>query len=125
MEKELHHETFTADRIGIAASLLCSIHCVLPSLLIPFGFLGWLGSFHHWGYHAAFLTLALVTAYYAFSKGFKRHRNNNVVILASAGIIFFIVGMIMGSTMEYILAGSGGIILTIAHVWNSRLLIKA
>ena len=123
MKNQIHTEHLTADRLGIAASLLCSIHCILPSLLIPFGFLGWIGSFHHWGYHAAFLSLAIVTAYYAFNKGYKRHHRKEVLFLAITGLLLFVTGMFLGGQMEFVLAGSGGIVLALAHVWNSRLLI--
>ncbi|MDP0491030.1 MAG: MerC domain-containing protein [Verrucomicrobiota bacterium JB023] len=79
-----------ADRVGVAASVLCAIHCaVSPILLLALPAFGKI-----WAHPASHILVALfVVPLAAFSiwKGYRSHRKLWVVAAASLGI-FFVLG---------------------------------
>jgi hypothetical protein len=80
-----------ADRIGVAASVLCAIHCAItPFLLIlapAFGNI-WSHPLSHWIAAAFVVPLA---AWMVF-RGFRRHRKYWILAAGTSGISLILVG---------------------------------
>lgn len=71
------------DRIGVAASILCAIHCaVAPVLLLSLPAFGRIWA--HPASHALVAVLVIPLAIFAIRKGFRRHRNRLVASAASS-----------------------------------------
>lgn len=110
------------DRIGISASLLCVIHCLLtPALVI---FLPFLGNFlaHGW-FHTIIVLVVFPVAIWALWNGFLLHRLKRVLWLGSGGILFLASAMVVGHDNpqnEFTLMIIAGLILATAHFINLR-----
>lgn len=79
------------DRIGVAASILCAIHCaVAPVLLLSLPAFGRIWA--HPASHALVAVLVIPLAIFAIRKGFRRHRNRLVASIAGIGILLIIAG---------------------------------
>lgn len=80
-----------ADRVGVAASILCAIHCgVAPFLLL---FLPSLGKI--WAHPASHILVAIFVvplAIFSIRKGYQTHRKRWILTAASIGIFFVLVG---------------------------------
>ena len=81
----------TADRIGVATSVLCAIHCALaPVLLI---FLPTFGKiWAHPASHALVAIFIVPLAGFSLLKGYRKHRKRWIVVSASVGIFFVLFG---------------------------------
>ena len=81
----------TADRIGVATSVLCAIHCALaPVLLI---FLPTFGKiWAHPASHALVAIFIVPLAGFSLLKGYRKHRKRWIVVSASVGIVFVLLG---------------------------------
>lgn len=80
-----------ADRLGVAASVLCAIHCAIaPILLIALPTFGriWAHPASHWGMALLVVPIAAVMAI----RGFRQHRRKWVLGFAAIGILLVIVG---------------------------------
>ncbi len=80
-----------ADRLGVAASVLCAIHCAAaPLLLIALPSFGriWAHPASHWGMALLVVPVAAAMA----MRGFRRHHRKWVLGFATIGILFIIVG---------------------------------
>ncbi len=109
------------DKMGIIASLACSVHCLLPPLLISFGGFSDLEILHHPLVHILFLGSALYFAWKAFGDNLKKHRNWSLAVLAILGFVLVFTGILFGSSLEFLLVGIGGIVIAAAHFGNLRL----
>jgi hypothetical protein len=84
-------ESLRADRAGIAASVLCAIHCAAAPILLIF--LPTFGSI--WAHPASHILVAVFVvplAYFSIRKGFKTHGKRWIVGSAGLGILFVLVG---------------------------------
>ena len=82
---------FDADRIGVAASVLCAIHCAIaPFLLIALPTFGsiWAHPASHWGMALFVVPIAAAMAI----RGFRKHRRKWVLGFAAIGILLVIAG---------------------------------
>ena len=81
----------TADRIGVATSVLCAIHCALaPVLLI---FLPTFGKiWAHPASHALVAIFIVPLAGFSLLKGYRKQRKRWIVVSASVGIFFVLFG---------------------------------
>lgn len=79
------------DRIGIAASILCAIHCaatpVLLLLLPTFGEM-WAHPATHWGMAIVVVPLAV----YMMVKGYRQHSKKWGLTVGSLGVLFILAG---------------------------------
>lgn len=83
------------DRIGMAISGLCAVHCLVLPLALPF--LGTLAAFIHseWT-HAIFAMLIVPTVIYTSWRGYKHHGKQEVVWLLSIGALAVLVALVAG-----------------------------
>ncbi|MEM9108461.1 MAG: MerC domain-containing protein [Planctomycetota bacterium] len=81
------------DRIGISASVLCAIHCIVAPfllLLLPAAGTVWSHPAVHWVLAALVLPLALWVLY----KGYTRHRSQLTLVAASMGGLLILAGLV-------------------------------
>lgn len=111
------------DRVGVVASTLCVIHCLVSpvvALLLPI-VVATEGLTHR------VLALAVVSfALLAFVPGYKQHREVTVLVLGVLGIGLIWTAVLLpetlgGETVETILTMSGGITMVAAHFRNIAL----
>jgi hypothetical protein len=110
------------DRLGIAFSSVCVIHCIMVAflpLLIPA-----LTQFNHqpWVHVTVGLSI-LLTSPLAFVPGFKKHGLTWIIVLGISGLVFILTGMILEQIIhsEQISHGvsiMGSVLLVTAHFKN-------
>ncbi|MFZ4403312.1 MAG: MerC domain-containing protein [Pseudobdellovibrionaceae bacterium] len=112
------------DRLGILVSGLCAIHCLITPFVIfsmPFLYM-WL---HHPLFHLAVAIFVGPLAVYAFTSGYKIHKNKTILRLASVGLGIILLGVFLPHTWTHrvghdILTIAGSFLLIIAHYLNYR-----
>lgn len=110
------------DRIGIAATSLCALHCILLPILLPL--LPLIGlSFladHTWEHVFLLLTAALGTI--ALYSGFKRyHKRLYPFYLLYLGVVFYWIKHEFSSEFEPIFIVGGASLMIAAHFVNIKL----
>jgi hypothetical protein len=79
-----------ADRLGVAASVLCAIHCaVAPVLLIALPTFGKIWA--HPASHALVAIFIVPLAAFSILKGYRKHQKRWILVSAMIGI-FFVLG---------------------------------
>lgn len=112
------------DYAGIAASLLCLVHCVAgPLLVLAFPVLG-LGGHDH-AFHDLLLAAVTVPVLLALLPGYLAHRDPFVLPVGLAGLACFLaavffVGPRYGQGAEAALAIMSSVLLVSAHLRNHR-----
>jgi len=83
-----------ADRLGVAASVLCAIHCGLaPVLLLTLPAFGKVWA--HPASHALVAILIVPLAIFSIRRGFQGHRRRWVALVAGVGISCVLIGAIL------------------------------
>ena len=113
------------DRIAIALSAVCIVHClavpvlvaVLPVAAVSFG------EGQH--FHGLMLWLVIPTSVAGFGMGYRVHGSRGIVALGSAGVIVLILAAIYGHEawrpdLEIVVSVAGSLILGSAHWLNFR-----
>lgn len=110
------------DILGVSASFLCAIHCVLLPLFLSLGLAGafpWLQSH---SLELALIFSTLVLASWSLLGSWHKHRQIKPIIIATVGfLIIFGVHSLEGDIAHYFSA-LGGILIAYAHYVNWRLL---
>ena len=108
------------DRVGLATSLICIIHCTLTPVLLFF--LPILGSYFE--SPIVHIILALVVfpvGIYALYSGFQMHRRRGILIVGLIGFVGIGIGLATSQLYEeLIFTAIGGVLLSVAHVLNLR-----
>lgn len=88
-------KTSLTDRIGIALSGLCAVHCLILPLILPF--LGTLASFVHseWT-HLVLAVLIIPTVAFAAWRGYQHHGKSEVLWLLGIGALSVLVALVVG-----------------------------
>ncbi|NNG25842.1 MerC domain-containing protein [Telluria aromaticivorans] len=113
-----------ADYAGMAASALCLVHCLaMPLVLAAFPLLG-LGGEHH-ALHDALLVGVTVPVLLALVPGYLKHRDPAALLLGVAGLVVFLVAVLVlgpriGELAETVGAVISSVLLLGAHVRNHR-----
>lgn len=112
-----------ADRLGIAASALCFVHCVLTPVVLSMSAV--------WAHylpseekvHRVLAVMLAAIGGFAILKGYRRHRRVRVVLLMSGGLSSVFFGAYWGDRLPshiaeiaVTMAGSGQLIA--AHLMN-------
>ncbi len=83
-----------ADQVGVAASILCAIHCALaPILLLALPTFG-----RVWAHPASHILVAIFVvplAVFSIRKGYQTHKKRWILITASIGIFFVLIGAML------------------------------
>lgn len=111
-----------ADRLGLGASAVCLVHC----LVLPFMLTGTaaLSSGTHHAFHLGVLALTLPLALWAALPGYREHRDRGVLVLLGAGL-----ALLVGAFAAHDLAGevghvgltvAGSVVMLAGHLRNYR-----
>ena len=112
------------DKVAVAFSGLCLVHCLaLPLLIVILPFSGQFSDGH---LHMKMLILVVPVSVVALALGFQRHRHPGVVIAGVAGMIIITVGSTIahnyyGLFTDRLLTIVGSLVLAYTHYRNSRL----
>lgn len=104
-------------------SLVCAIQCAIVPVLLGLASIvpGWA----HFGHGWEWISFILIIAAWSLGRGYKKHKNANVLWFAGVGIVFLLLGTIFEEKLsiitESVVFFSGGILLTIAHWKNYQL----
>jgi hypothetical protein len=109
------------DKIGIALSSLCIVHCIglaiLPALLPAVEHLGI-------EFHLGMAVLIMITSPLAFIPGYKKHGISMVIMWAMAGLALILLGTFMETKfpewISHSVTISGSITLVYAHYLNIK-----
>ena len=112
------------DRLGLAASAVCLVHCLaLPFVLT--GLSAWgLGAAHE-AFHVAVALVTVPLALLAARPGYREHRDARVPALLAAGALAFLAGVAFHDALaEGAVLGLsvlGSVLLLAGHLLNFRL----
>lgn len=113
------------DRLGMATSLICAIHCALLPLIFTSLPLFGADIIHNVFFEWAMIALAFVIGVYSLSHGYMRHQHSLLPLgLFSAGFLLLVAKEIFGKHEVILLIPAVALIIT-AHYLNYRLCHKA
>ncbi len=114
-----------ADRIGLAASFVCAVHCAFLPLLLAlapaFGlkFAGWIDV------DQAFVVFATLLGATTLTLGWRRHRTFHAWALLAPGLVLVWAGAFTvlhdHGLLHAVVMTTGGLLLAGAHMLNLRL----
>ena len=115
----------TGDRVGIAGSLLCAIHCALmPLILSVLPALG-VGLLSSVDLDQAFVIFATLLGIATLSTGFRRHRAHHAWAILVPGLAMVWAGSFTTlhdhSIGHALMMSAGGLLIAAAHFTNLRL----
>jgi len=122
-----------ADHMGIFASAVCAVHCLLTPVVAIFS-PPLVAFFESSLIHLIIFIVAIPLALYAFITNRRKHGANGPFILGTVGVIFLSVGLFwgyiehgLGPHSHYFLSEDvifsiiGGVFLMAGHVYNMKL----
>lgn len=122
-------ESNFADKLGVAFSWICLIHCIALPAVIPF--LPFLSLFEDENFHIYIAILLLFAATAAFYRGYKIHKDKKIINYGLLGVFLITAGIFSDRefisiayykfTFESLLNVIGSIFLISAHLRNIRL----
>src|ERR1700712_1632735 len=84
------------DRLGISASILCGIHCLLtPLIVLSVPALG--NIFSHQAFHWIIAVVVFPAAVVALWMGYRIHRYPQMLGLGAIGLLFLAAGIYAGT----------------------------
>ncbi|MCB0407187.1 MAG: MerC domain-containing protein [Bdellovibrionales bacterium] len=88
----IEHKHMRMDRLGLAVSGICLIHCLgTPFLILFFPFIGGFGALDHW-LHIGMALILVPIAVLAVTQGYHHHKKRIVPLLAGLGGALVIFG---------------------------------
>ena len=114
------------DRLGVGASVVCLVHCLLTPLVLvgAAAFGAQVGHGAHLGFHVVVLALALPLALASAWPGYREHRRRAVPLLLGAGALLFVLNIALhdavGEAGVLVLSVAGSLLLVAGHVVNYR-----
>ena len=124
MDRSVKTDSGILDRVAIALSGLCLVHCLLlPFVIMLTPFLGRLSQDH---LHAQMLFVVVHVSLFALTLGYRRHGNRNIVAWGFIGLLLLFAGATVGHHYFGIVADqsltvAGSVTLATTHYRNSRL----
>jgi uncharacterized membrane protein YfcA len=123
MNNERQSAYLRADRLGIIASALCFVHCILTPVLLSLS-----AVWAHYlpseeGLHRVLAVMVAAIGCFAIINGYRRHRRFRVLFLMSAGILFIFAGAWLGDRLpshiaEVAVTLTGSSLMIAAHFIN-------
>lgn len=120
------------DRVGLAISILCIIHCIiLPFILL---FMPWIHLLNGPFIESLLLASGALVGGVSFWTSFKKHRQRGPLLLGLIGVGFLIFSIISIHSLDHqhalhsnlpigkidFVTVTGGLFLIAGHVWNIR-----
>lgn len=110
------------DRLGISASILCVVHCLLTPVALVF--LPLVGATLARGWvHALIIAIVVPVAVFALWNGYRLHRHASVIWLAAFGFAAIAMAVLYSGDHNFVEAGFmviAGLLLSTAHYKNMR-----
>jgi hypothetical protein len=113
------------DKVAMALSLLCFIHCLALPLLVLLAPSVWLISLSDESFHQLLFLAVIPISSLALWRGFKQHRRLPVLALVMLGLL--VLGMAvglghdrLGEWGEKLLTLVGALLVAAGHWWNYR-----
>ena len=123
MDRSTSESAGLLDRLAIALSGLCILHCLaMPLLLIVLPIMGQFSEDH---FHQQMLLLVVPVSSFALLLGYRRHRHAGTLIGGIAGmLLLFVAGTWVHSEIgiiaDRLTTIAGSLLLATAHFYNSR-----
>lgn len=109
------------DRLGIAFSSACVVHCIIVAFL-PFFFPVLTQYTHASWIHVVVATIILFTSPLAFIPGYKKHGTNWILGTALIGLMLIFMGILLeekvSDQISHGISICGSLFLVIAHAKN-------
>lgn len=109
------------DRIGIAATTICAIHCLMLPLLVPLATATGLSLLVSATAERLVLASTLLFACVVLVNGCRHHHNRLPLALAGLGGVLYALKGSLGHEVEPLFVVSGACLIVGAHLWNLRL----
>lgn len=121
----IHLHKPVADRVGIIASAVCLVHCLLLPLLVPLLPL-LAGVAETESVHEGLLAFLALCAVVAFVPGFRAHRAGSVLAFGGLGVVLLALGVLAHdwpalAGFDTPLTVIGGLVLVSTHLVNLHL----
>src|SRR6266478_5252726 len=96
MNNERQALSLNADRLGIIASALCFVHCILTPVVLSLS-----AVWGHYlpseeGFHRVLAVMVAAIGCFAIVNGYRRHRRLRVLLLMSTGLLLIFAGAYLG-----------------------------
>ncbi|WP_444927983.1 MerC family mercury resistance protein [Microbulbifer sp. TRSA002] len=113
------------DTLGILASGLCLLHCLLTPLLPVLGGLGILGALQEDQFlHLLLLVPVVILALASFPASCRRHQRYAVMIVGFSGALLLVGALYIEGVWELVASVLGAGLLIVAHWVNLRLIYR-
>ena len=123
MTNEHQDLSLNADRLGIIASALCFVHCILTPVVLSLSavWAHYLPSEER--FHRALAVLVAAIGCFAIINGYRKHRRLRVLLLMSTGLSFIFAGAYLGDRLpshiaEIAVTMTGSSLMITAHLIN-------
>jgi len=113
------------DRIAIALSAICLVHCLAVPVLVAVLPVAAIATGEDQHFHGLMLWLVIPTSVAGFGMGYRVHRLAGIVALGAAGVVVLILAAIYGHEVwrpdvEVVVSVCGSLLLGGAHWLNFR-----
>lgn len=111
-----------ADKLGIFLSGLCAVQCAMLPILLSVSAVvpGWAHIGHGW----IWLTVIGSIAIWSFTRGWQRHQNPSVIMLAVLGYVTLVIAKLLEGQVSMLMESGlfvmGGVLMVMAHWCNYR-----
>jgi uncharacterized membrane protein YfcA len=112
-----------ADRLGIIASSLCFVHCILTPVVLSLSavWAHYLPSEER--FHRVLAVMVAAIGCFAIVTGYRKHRHRRVLFLMSAGLAFIFAGAYLGDRLpshiaEIAVTLTGSTLMITSHLIN-------
>jgi uncharacterized membrane protein YfcA len=112
-----------ADKLGIAASVLCFVHCIATPIVLSFA-----SVWAHYipseeRFHRTLAVLVATIGGFAILSGYSRHRRKRVLLLMASGLCCIFAGAWWGNSLpshlvEVLVTLMGSCLMISAHLIN-------
>lgn len=107
------------DFLGIAASLLCAIHCAFLPFLLSIAYLSGLHFLANPWIEYSVIALSLAMVLLSLLPAYKKHHHNIYpIFIVFAGFTLILFGQLSAENYEIIFTASGAILVAISHGFN-------
>ncbi len=112
----------SSDKLGMCASMICLIHCVLIPFFLILGFDTLLHVFDQEWIEVGLIGSSLFIGLYSFLRGYFHHRKHFVPVLFLAGFLLLVNGEAVPQIwLALALSVTGALIIIYAHFQNLKL----
>lgn len=128
---------YILDKIGLAASVICAIHCAILPLVISVLPLIGMGFMAHGIFDWVMVAIAGIVGYISLIRGHKTHKKHTAICFFVPGIFMVLVSLFIFGHMQQcgscsghhhdefpihsILMALGGILIAVSHFINIKL----